>query len=90
MSNHFNELLLQTLKEINVRLDRLESRVDHVINEKSDKMNVMGVRSEVTACCEGVNAHRQQLARAGRDINMGIFLMVVKILLMGVLLVSIS
>ena len=90
MSNHFNELLLQTLKKINVRLDRLESRVDHVINEKSDKMNVMGVRSEATACCEEVNAYRQRLARVGRDINTGIFLMVVKMLLIGVLLVSIS
>ena len=90
MSNHFNELVQQTLKEVSVRLDRLESRVDHGINEKSDKMNVMGVRSEVTVCCEGVNAHRQRLARVGRDINTGIFLMVVKMLLIGVLLVSIS
>ncbi|RKU37497.1 hypothetical protein C6496_10480 [Candidatus Poribacteria bacterium] len=40
MANHFNELLLQTLKEVGVRLERLEGRVDHVINEKADKIDV--------------------------------------------------
>ena len=34
MSDQFNQLLLQTLKEVGVRLERLEGRVDHVINEK--------------------------------------------------------
>ena len=51
MANHLNDLLLQTLKEINVRLDRLDSRmdrldsrmdhldsrIDHVIDTKADK-----------------------------------------------------
>ena len=69
MSNHFNELLLQTLKKINVRLDR--TRVDHGINEKSDKMNVMGVRSEVTVCCDRGH-HHSGLPGVGRDIT-GIF-----------------
>ena len=27
MANHFNDLLLQTLKQINVRLDRLNGRM---------------------------------------------------------------
>ncbi len=37
MANHFNELLLQTLKEISVRLDRLEERTDRIIDQKADK-----------------------------------------------------
>lgn len=43
MSNHFNELLLQTLKDVGIRLERLEGRVDHVINEKADRIDVKDV-----------------------------------------------
>ena len=46
-SNHFNELLLQTLKEVGIRLERLEGRVDHVINEKADKADVKDVKADV-------------------------------------------
>lgn len=45
--NHFNDLLLQTLKEVNVRLDRLDSRmdrldnrIDHLIDTKADKTDL--------------------------------------------------
>ena len=37
MANHFNDLLLQTLKQINVRLDRLDGRMDSLIETKTDK-----------------------------------------------------
>ena len=47
MSDHFNKLLLQTLKEVGIRLERLEGRVDRVIDEKSDKTDVDSVRAEV-------------------------------------------
>lgn len=47
MANHFNDLLLQTLKEINVRLDRVDSRLDRVdgridrlIETKADKTDI--------------------------------------------------
>ena len=30
MANHFNDLLLQTLKEMGLRLDRIEGRLEHV------------------------------------------------------------
>ena len=52
MSNHFNELLLQTLKDIGIRLERLEGRVDHVINEKADKTDVKDVQTELKAVAE--------------------------------------
>ena len=47
MSNQFNELLLQTLKDVGIRLERLEGRVDHVINEKADKTDVQDVKADV-------------------------------------------
>ena len=34
--NNFNELLIHTLKQIHIRLDRLEAKVD----EKSDKADL--------------------------------------------------
>ena len=46
MSDHFNELL-QTLKDVSIRLERLEGRVDHVINEKSDKTDVHDLKAEI-------------------------------------------
>ena len=52
MSNHFNELLLQTLKDIGIRLERLEGRVDHVINEKADKIDVKDVREALKSVSE--------------------------------------
>ncbi len=55
MSDHFNELLLQTLKEVGVRLERLEGRVDHVINEKADKIDVSTVNTELKAVTEKLN-----------------------------------
>ncbi len=52
MSDQFNELLLQTLKEVGVRLERLEGRADHVINEKADKIDVSDVKAELKASCQ--------------------------------------
>ncbi|RKU19780.1 hypothetical protein C6501_01145 [Candidatus Poribacteria bacterium] len=47
MSDHFNDLLLQTLKDVSIRLERLEGRADHVINEKADKIDVGDVKTEL-------------------------------------------
>lgn len=47
MSDHFNKLLLQRFEDIGTRLERLERRVDHVINEKADKTDVKDVKAEV-------------------------------------------
>ena len=47
MANHFNDLLLQTLKQINVRLDwldgrmdRLDTRMDRLLETKADKTDL--------------------------------------------------
>ena len=52
MSDHFNKLLLQRLEEIGTRLERLERRVDQVINEKADKTDVKDVRTELKSIIE--------------------------------------
>ena len=54
MSDHFNELLLQTLKEVGGRLERLERRLDHVIKEKAVKTDVNDVKTELKADVKGV------------------------------------
>ena len=62
MSDHFNELLLQTLKEVGVRLERLEGRVDHVINEKSDKEDVRDVKTELKSVNEKLDQKADKAA----------------------------
>jgi len=47
--NHFNDLLLQTLKEINVRLDRLDGRIDYLIDTKADKTALNATNEKLDA-----------------------------------------
>ena len=56
MANHFNDLLLQTLKEINVRLDRLDSRMDRLdsrmdrlVETKADKTDIDLIHEKLDA-----------------------------------------
>ena len=61
MSDHFNELLLQTLENISNRLHRLESRVDRVMNEKSDKADVRNLKTNLQAEINGVQTDLKTL-----------------------------
>ena len=69
MSNHFNELLLQRLEEVGLRLDRLEGRMDHVINEKADKTDVKDVKADLDTLRDEVRSHGQCLDRIEREIK---------------------
>ena len=78
MSNNFNELLLQTLKDVGIRLERLEGRVDHVINEKADKTDVTDVKAELKSVAEkldqkadkaDVNALRDEVRSQGQRLD---------------------
>ena len=93
MANHFNELLLQTLKEVGIRLERLEGRVDHVINEKSDKADVKDVKADVKDVKENLTALREEVRSNGQRldrINTGIrtlqWTMTAGIAVMGIIL----
>ena len=46
MANHFNDLLLQTLKDVRIRLERLEGRVDQIVNEKADKVDIRDLKAD--------------------------------------------
>ena len=63
MSNHFNDLLLQTLKEINVRLDRLEGRTDRLIDEKVDKTDLDATNARLDGLREDMRSQGQRLDR---------------------------
>ena len=71
MANHFNDLLLQTLKEVGIRLERLEGRVDHVINEKSDKADVQDLKAELRVVTEKLDqkADKADVNTLKEDVN---------------------
>ena len=69
MSDQFNQLLLQTLKEVGVRLERLEGRVDHVINEKADKSDISDVKLDVSSVKSQLNGLQEELNSQGRRID---------------------
>ena len=68
MANHFNELLLQTLKEVGVRLERLEGRVDYVINEKADKKDVQDLKTDVKTDVQDLKADVKDVKADIKDI----------------------
>ena len=102
MSNHFNELLLQTLKDVGIRLERLEGRVDHVINEKADKTDVKEVKADiksviekldqkadkadVNALCDEVRSQGQRLDRIEIGIKTLQWTMTAGIAVLGIIL----
>ena len=69
MSDHFNELLLQTLKDVGIRLERLEGRVDHVINEKADKTDVQDVKADVKDVKADVKDVRSELKAVSEKLD---------------------
>ena len=69
MANHFNELLLQTLKDVGIRLERLEGRVDHVINEKADKTDVQDVKADVKDVKADVKDVRSELKAVSEKLD---------------------
>ena len=86
MSNHFNELLLQTLKDVGLRLERLEGRVDHVINEKADKSDVTDVKSDVNALRDDVRSQGQRLDRIETGIKTLQWTMTAGLAVLGIIL----
>ena len=69
MSNHFNDLLLETLKEIRVRLDRLEGRVDRLIEQKADKSDVEALRADGKALRSDLAALREEGHARGQRLD---------------------
>ena len=66
-NKNFNELLIETLKQIYVRLDRLEAKID----TKADKEDVNTLRAmiENKADKEDVNALNEDMSSLKSDMN---------------------
>ena len=86
MSDHFNELLLQTLKEVGVRLERLEGRVDHVINEKANKIDVSDVKTDVNQLWDEVRSQGRRLDRIETGIRTLQWTMTAGLAVLGIIL----
>ena len=56
-NNNFNELLLHTLKQLGIRLDRVDDRLDRVdtkLDQKADKEDASAVKTDLKADINGV------------------------------------
>ena len=85
MATHFNDLLLQTLKETNVRLDRLDSRmdrldgrIDYLIDTKADKtalevtnekLDALSTKIDTKADKADLDATNEKLDTLGRRLD---------------------
>ena len=90
MSDQFNQLLLQTLKEVGVRLERLEGRVDHVINEKADKTDVSDVKSRLNKLQEELNSQGRRIDRIETGIRTLQWTMTAGLAVLGIILAFIK
>ena len=90
MSDHFNQLLLQTLKEVSVRLERLEGRVDHVINEKADKIDVSDVKSQLNGLQEELSSQGRRIDRIETGIRTLQWTMTAGLVVLGIILAFIK
>ena len=64
MANHFNDLLLQTLKQINVRLDRLDGRMDRLdtrMEQKADKTDLDEKFDDLLCCLDRIDVKLRNL-----------------------------
>lgn len=90
MANHFNDLLLETLKDIRIRLERVESRVDHIVNEKADKADVRDLKAELKAdfktLGDKVQSHDQRLDRIETGIKTLQWTMTAGLAILGIIL----
>lgn len=89
MSNDFNKLLLQTLEQINIRLDRIDDRFDRIDNrfDRMDaKIETKADKSDVDALREEARSHGQRLDRIETGIKTLQWTMTAGLALMGIIL----
>lgn len=82
-NNNFNELLIHTLKQIHVRLDRLEAKVD----EKTDKTDLKVVEQCLGSVENRFDSVESCLDRIESDIAMITWMTGIGFACIGVLLV---
>ena len=94
-NNNFNELLLHTLKQLGIRLDRVDDRLDRTdakLDQKADKADVNAVKVDVKrlegkfdATNEAVKSQGERLDRIEGGIKTLQWVLGVEIALVGII-----
>ena len=94
-NNNFNELLLHTLKQLGIRLDRVDDRLDRVddrldrmdakLDRKADKEDLKHLEEKLDATNEAVKSQGERLERIEGGIKTLQWVLGVEIALVGVI-----
>ena len=87
-NNNFNELLLHTLKQLGIRLDRMDDRLDRVdakLDRKVDKEDLKHLEEKLDATNEAVKSQGERLDRIEGGIKTLQWVLGVEIALVGII-----
>jgi len=94
-NNNFNELLLHTLKQLGIRLDRVDDRLDRVddrldrmdakLDRKADKEDLKRLEEKLDATNETVKSQGERLDRIEGGIKTLQWVLGVEIALVGII-----
>ena len=95
-NNNFNELLLHTLKQLGIRLDRMDDRLDRMddrldrmdakLDRKADKEDLKRLEEKLDATNETVKSQGERLDRIEGGIKTVQWVLGVEIALVGIIL----
>ena len=87
-NNNFNELLPHTLKQLGIRLDRIDDRLDRVdakLDRKVDKEDLKHLEEKLDATNEAVKSQGERLDRIEGGIKTLQWVLGVEIALVGII-----
>ena len=94
-NNNFNELLLHTLKQLGIRLDRMDDRLDRMddrldrvgakLDGKADKEDLKHLEEKLDATNEAVKSQGERLDRIEGGIKTLQWVLGVEIALVGII-----
>ena len=94
-NNNFNELLLHTLKQLGIRLDRVDDRLDRMddrldrvdakLDRKADKEDLKHLEEKLDATNEAVKSQGERLDRIEGGIKTSQWVLGVEIALVGII-----
>ena len=87
-NNNFNELLLHTLKQLGIRLNRVDDRLDRMdakLDRKADKEDLKHLQEKLDATNEAVKSQAERLDRIEGGIKTLQWVLGVEIALVGII-----
>ena len=87
-NNNFNELLLHTLNQLGIRLDRVDDRLDRMdakLDRKADKEDLKHLQEKLDATNEAVKSQGERLDRIEGGIKTSQWVLGVEIVLVGII-----